>query len=77
MKQWSLASQPVFAKYSRKSRREPFLDEMEQIVPLAALLACGSAEAGRDVGGLVVAKAGDFDHYYNYKKFNGVINDRR
>jgi hypothetical protein len=44
---------------------------------LAGLLACGSAETGRDVGGLVVAKSGGFDRYYNYKKFTGVINDRR
>lgn len=39
MKQRSLASQSVFEKYGRKSRRELFLDEMEQIVPWAALLA--------------------------------------
>jgi len=39
MKQRSLASQPMFEKYGRKSRRELFLDEMEQIVPWADLLA--------------------------------------
>ncbi len=39
MKQRSLASQSMFAKYGRKSRRELFLDEMEQIVPWAELLA--------------------------------------
>jgi len=39
MKQRSLASQSVFAKYGRKSRRELFLDEMEQIAPWAELLA--------------------------------------
>lgn len=39
MKQQSLASQSVFAKYGRKSRRELFLDEMEQVVPWAELLA--------------------------------------
>jgi IS5 family transposase len=39
MKQRSLASQRVFEKYGRKSRRELFLDEMEQIVPWAELLA--------------------------------------
>jgi IS5 family transposase len=33
MKQQSLANQGVFEKYGRKSRRELFLDEMEQIVP--------------------------------------------
>ena len=37
MKQQSLASQLVFEKYGRKSRRELFLDEMEQIVPWSAL----------------------------------------
>jgi len=77
MKQRSLASQPVFAKHGRKSRREPFFDEMEQIVPLAGLLACGSAEAGRDAGGLVVTKPGDFDYCYNYSNHTGVVGDRR
>jgi IS5 family transposase len=37
MKQQSLSSQAVFEKYGRKSRRELFLDEMEQIVPWSAL----------------------------------------
>jgi len=37
MKQQSLASQGVFEKYGRKSRRELFLDEMEQIVPWCGL----------------------------------------
>jgi IS5 family transposase len=37
MKQQSLASQVVFEKYGRKSRRELFLDEMEQVVPWSAL----------------------------------------
>jgi len=37
MKQRSLASQGVFEKYGRKSRRELFLDEMERIVPWFAL----------------------------------------
>jgi IS5 family transposase len=39
MKQQSLASQGVFEKYGRKSRRELFLDEMELIVPWGELLA--------------------------------------
>jgi IS5 family transposase len=39
MKQQSLAGQSVFEKYGRKSRREMFLDEMEQVVPWAELLA--------------------------------------
>lgn len=39
MKQQSFASQAVFEKYGRKSRRELFLDEMEQVVPWSGLLA--------------------------------------
>jgi IS5 family transposase len=37
MKQQSLASQGVFEKYGRKSRRELFLDEMEEVVPWSAM----------------------------------------
>jgi hypothetical protein len=37
MKQQSLASQLVFEKCGRKSRRERFLDELGQIVPWWAL----------------------------------------
>lgn len=37
MKQQSLAAQTAFEKYGRKSRRELFLDEMEQVVPWPAL----------------------------------------
>lgn len=37
MKQQSLASQGMFEKYGRKSRRELFLDEMELVVPWWAL----------------------------------------
>jgi len=37
MKQQSLATQGVFEKYGRKSRRELFLDEMEQVVPWSAM----------------------------------------
>jgi IS5 family transposase len=39
MRQQSLASQLVFEKYGRKSRRELFLDEMERVVPWSGLLA--------------------------------------
>jgi IS5 family transposase len=49
MKQRSLASQVVFEKYGRKSRRELFLDEMEKIVPwsgLEALVRPHYAKAG-------------------------------
>jgi len=37
MNQRSLASQGVFEKYGRKSRREEFLDEMEQVIPWSAM----------------------------------------
>ena len=49
MKQQSLASQGVFERYGRKSRRELFLDEMEKIVPwtgLEALVRPHYAKAG-------------------------------
>ena len=49
MKQQSLASQAVFEKYGRKSRRELFLDEMEKVVPwsgLEALVRPHYAKAG-------------------------------
>jgi IS5 family transposase len=50
MKQRSLASQSAFEKYGRKSRRELFLDEMEQVVPwsgLEALVRPHYAKAGK------------------------------
>lgn len=37
--QWTLASQLSFAKYGRKSRRELFLEQMDQVVPCSELLA--------------------------------------
>jgi IS5 family transposase len=37
VKQQSLASQAVFERYGRKSRRQLFLDEMEQVVPWSGL----------------------------------------
>ena len=37
MRQQTLAAQTGFEKYGRKSKREQFLDEMEQIVPWAEL----------------------------------------
>jgi IS5 family transposase len=37
VKQQSLASQAVFERYGRKSRRELFLDETEQVVPWSGL----------------------------------------
>lgn len=39
MRQQTLASQASFEKYGRKSRREIFLDEMEQVVPWSEFLA--------------------------------------
>jgi len=39
--------------------------------------ACGSVEAGGDVGGLVVTRAGDFDFCYNYKNTTGATGHRR
>jgi len=39
MRQQTLAAQTGFEKYGRKSKRERFLDEMEQIVPWAELQA--------------------------------------
>jgi IS5 family transposase len=39
MRQLTLASQAIFEKHSRKSKREVFLDQMEQVVPWTELLA--------------------------------------
>ena len=39
MRQQTLAAQASFEKYGRKSKREQFLDEMEQVVPWAELQA--------------------------------------
>src|SRR5271167_3832250 len=47
MKQQSLASQSVFEKYGRKSRREHFLDEMEKIVPWSGPRPLGGDERGQ------------------------------
>jgi hypothetical protein len=38
MRQQTLASQASFEKFGRKGKRELFLDQMEQVVPWAALL---------------------------------------
>ena len=46
MRQQSLAAQSGFEKYGRKTRRERFLEEMEQIVPWAGV---GSAGASRTI----------------------------
>jgi IS5 family transposase len=39
MRQLTLASQSSFEKHGRKSKRELFLDQMEQVVPWCELLA--------------------------------------
>jgi len=39
MRQQTLASQSSFEKFGRKGKRELFLDQMEQVVPLSELLA--------------------------------------
>ena len=59
MKQQSLASHSVFEKCGRKSRRELFLEEMEQVVPWSALeaLVCphyAKAGNGRQPVGLSI-----------------------
>jgi IS5 family transposase len=57
MRQQTLAAQTGFEKYGRKTRRERFLEEMEQIVPWAELQALvephyPKGEKGRPVMGL-------------------------
>src|SRR5580693_4792428 len=36
---WTLAAEGSFERFGRKSKREQFLDEMDQVVPWAGLLA--------------------------------------
>jgi len=59
VRQQTLAAQASFEKYGRKSKREQFLDEMEQIVPWAELQALVEAhypkgENGRPPVGLSI-----------------------
>jgi transposase, IS5 family len=59
MRQQTLAAQTGFEKYGRKTRRERFLEEMEQIVPWAELQALvephyPKGEKGRPVMGLSI-----------------------
>lgn len=59
MRQQTLATQTGFEKYGRKSKRERFLDEMEQIVPWAELEALvephySKGENGRPPVGLSI-----------------------
>jgi len=71
MKQQSLASQGVFEKYGRKSRRELFLDEMETIVPwsgLEALVRPHYAKAGngrRPVGLSIMLRTYFVQQWFN------------
>ncbi len=71
MKQQSLASQAMFEKYGRKSRRELFLDEMEQVVPwsgLQALVAPHYAKAGngrRPVGLAIMLRTYFVQQWFN------------
>jgi IS5 family transposase len=37
MRQQTMASQAIFEKYGRKTRRESFLEEMNQVVPWSEL----------------------------------------
>src|SRR5260370_27778259 len=65
MKQQSLASQGVFEKYGRKSRRELFLEEMEGVVPWSALESLvrppyAKAGNGRQPVGLSIILRTDF-----------------
>src|SRR5208282_5792211 len=57
--QRTFASQPSFAKYGRKSKRELFLDQMNQVVPWSELLALvepvyAKAGNGRQPVGLAI-----------------------
>ena len=57
--QQTLASQASFAKYGRKSKRELFLDQMNQAVPWSELLALvepfyPKAGSGRQPVGLAI-----------------------
>src|SRR5271168_4087712 len=71
MQQRSLASQSVFGKYGRKSRRELFLDEMEQVVPwteLSALVEPHYAKAGngrRPVGLAIMLRTYFLQQWFN------------
>src|SRR5260370_248260 len=71
MRQQTLAAQTGFEKYGRKSKRERFLVEMEQIVPWAELQALAEpnypkGENGRPQVGLTIMLRGYFvQHWFN------------
>jgi len=59
MQQMTLAHQAEFQRYSKKTRREQFLEEMEAVMPWAELLALAEphyskGEAGRKPAGLSI-----------------------
>ncbi len=65
MRQQTLAAQTGFEKYGRKSKRERFLEEMEQVVPWAELqaLECpvNDCDAGVTQKPALIAKADMID----------------
>ena len=71
MRQQTLAAQTGFEKYGRKSKREQFLDEMEQIVPWAELQALvephyPKGENGRPPVGLsIMLRVYFFQQWFN------------
>ena len=71
MRQQSLAGQAGFERYGRKSRRELFLDEMEQVVPwveLEALVEPHYARAGngrRPVGLRIMLRVYFVQQWFN------------
>jgi transposase, IS5 family len=71
MKQQTFASQSSFEKYGRKSRRELFLDEMEQVVPwreLEALVEPHYPKAGngrRPVGLAIMLRTYFMQQWFN------------
>src|ERR1035437_6426643 len=66
--QQTLASQSSFEKHGRKSKRELFLDQMEQVVPWSALLAPGTnnqlSNQSYDSAGEVTAD--QYNNSYSY-----------
>ena len=59
MRQMTLAHQAEFQRYSKKTRREQFLEEMDAVMPWGALLAvvaahCSKGEMGRKPVGLAI-----------------------
>src|SRR3979411_1482830 len=71
MRQQSLASQGSFEKYGRKSRRELFLDEMNQVVPWAELEALveprypKAGSGGRPVGLAIMLRVYFVQQWFN------------